>query len=112
MTKEYCILQPELSSLKKNQEDISSWLTIQDKDFYDAQIAQEKGYYIRYEDVETVKPNAHSSFISRVITLSNPDLINLIENAQFDVGEDEVLYIHTLTVVRDGQLIDKINDID
>ncbi|EAV9810457.1 transglutaminase family protein, partial [Listeria monocytogenes] len=112
MTKEYCILQPELSSLKINQEDISSWLTIQDKDFYDAQIAQEKGYYIRYEDVETVKPNSHSSFISRVITLSNPDLINLIENAQFDVGEDEVLYIHTLTVVRDGQLIDKINDID
>ncbi|MBC1601819.1 transglutaminase family protein [Listeria welshimeri] len=112
MTKEYCIIQPELSSLKIKKENISSWLTIQDRDFYNAQIAQEKGYYIWYEDVETVKPNSHLSFISRVISLSNPDIINLIEKAKFVVGEDEVLYIHTLSIVRDGQVIDKINEID
>ncbi|EAE4634579.1 transglutaminase family protein [Listeria monocytogenes] len=112
MTKEYYFIKPELSSLETKQENIDSWLKTQDKTFYDAQIAQERDYCFWCNIVETAKPNSRTSYTSMAYTLNEPNMLNSAGKTSFILSEEEVLYIHTLSVVRDGKVIDKLDDIN
>ncbi|EAG9230863.1 transglutaminase family protein [Listeria monocytogenes] len=112
MTKEYYFIKPELSSSETKQENIDSWLKTQDKTFYDAQIAQERDYCFWCNIVETAKPNSRTSYTSMAYTLNEPNMLNSAGKTSFILSEEEVLYIHTLSVVRDGKVIDKLDDIN
>ncbi|MBC2062034.1 DUF3857 domain-containing protein [Listeria marthii] len=112
MTKEYYFIKPELSSPETKQENIASWLNTQDKAFYDAQIAQERDYCFWCNLVETAKPNSRTSYTSMAYTLNEPNMLNSAGKTSFILSEEEVLYIHTLSVVRDGKVIDKLDDIN
>ncbi|MBC2133766.1 transglutaminase family protein [Listeria innocua] len=112
MTKEYYFIKPELSSPETKQENISSWLDTQDTDFYNAQIGQERDYCFWCDIVETAKTNSRESYTSMAYTLNDPNMLNSAAKTNFILAEDEVLYIHTLSVIRDGKVIDKINDIN
>lgn len=112
MTKEYYFIKPELSSPETKQENIASWLNTQDKAFYDAQIAQERDYCFWCNLVETAKPNSRTSYTSMAYTLNEPSMLNSAGKTSFILSEEEVLYIHTLSVVRDGKVIDKLDDIN
>ncbi|MBC2250526.1 transglutaminase family protein [Listeria sp. FSL L7-0123] len=112
MSKEYYFIKPELSSPETNQENIASWLNTQDEAFYDAQIAQERDYCFWCNIVETAKPNSRTSYTSMAYTLNEPNMLNSAGKTSFILSEEEVLYIHTLSVVRDGKVIDKLNDIN
>ncbi|MBC1549531.1 transglutaminase family protein [Listeria sp. FSL L7-1434] len=112
MSKEYYFIKPELSSPETKQENIASWLHTQDKAFYDAQIAQERDYCYWCNLVETAKPNSRTSYTSMAYTLNEPNMLNSAGKTSFILSEEEVLYIHTLSVVRDGKVIDKLNDIN
>ncbi|HEL8956657.1 TPA: transglutaminase family protein [Listeria monocytogenes] len=112
MTKEYYFIKPELSSPETKQENIDSWLKTQDKTFYDAQIAQERDYCFWCNIVETAKPNSRTSYTSMAYTLNEPNMLNSAGKTSFILSEEEVLYIHTLSVVRDGKVIDKLDDIN
>lgn len=112
MSKEYYFIKPELSSPETKQENIASWLNTQDKAFYDTQIAQERDYCFWCNIVETAKPNSRTSYTSMAYTLNEPNMLNSAGKTSFILSEEEVLYIHTLSVVRDGKVIDKLNDIN
>ncbi|MBF2627907.1 DUF3857 domain-containing protein [Listeria marthii] len=112
MSKEYYFIKPELSSPETKQENIASWLNTQDKAFYDAQIAQERDYCFWCNLVETAKPNSRTSYTSMAYTLNEPSMLNSAGKTSFILSEEEVLYIHTLSVVRDGKVIDKLDDIN
>ncbi|MGY3835542.1 transglutaminase family protein [Listeria ivanovii subsp. ivanovii] len=112
MTKEYYFLDPEISSAETKQENIDAWLETQQTDFYQAQIAQERDYCFWCKMVETAKPNSRKSYTSMAYTLNDPNMLNSAAKSNFILAEDEVLYIHTLSVVRDGKVIDKLNDIN
>ncbi|MBC2123151.1 DUF3857 domain-containing protein [Listeria marthii] len=112
MSKEYYFIKPELSSPETKQENIASWLNTQDKAFYDAQIAQERDYCFWCNLVETAKPNSRTSYTSMAYTLNEPNMLNSAGKTSFILSEEEVLYIHTLSVVRDGKVIDKLDDIN
>ncbi|EAK9792105.1 transglutaminase family protein [Listeria monocytogenes] len=112
MTKEYYFIKPELSSPETKQENIDAWLKTQDKAFYDSQIAQERDYCFWCNIVETAKPNSRTSYTSMAYTLNEPNMLNSAGKTSFILSEEEVLYIHTLSVVRDGKVIDKLDDIN
>ncbi|ECL0249465.1 transglutaminase family protein [Listeria monocytogenes] len=112
MTKEYYFIKPELSSPETKQENIDAWLKTQDKAFYDSQIAQERDYCFWCNIVETAKPNFRTSYTSMAYTLNEPNMLNSAGKTSFILSEEEVLYIHTLSVVRDGKVIDKLDDIN
>ncbi|EJT8159671.1 transglutaminase family protein [Listeria monocytogenes] len=112
MTKEYYFIKPELSSPETKQENINAWLKTQDKAFYDSQIAQERDYCFWCNIVETAKPNSRTSYTSMAYTLNEPNMLNSAGKTSFILSEEEVLYIHTLSVVRDGKVIDKLDDIN
>ncbi|HAO6148711.1 TPA: transglutaminase family protein, partial [Listeria monocytogenes] len=110
--KEYYFIKPELSSPETKQENIDAWLKTQDKAFYDSQIAQERDYCFWCNIVETAKPNSRTSYTSMAYTLNEPNMLNSAGKTSFILSEEEVLYIHTLSVVRDGKVIDKLDDIN
>lgn len=112
MTNQYYFIKPELSSPETKQENIDSWLKTQDKNFYDAQIAKERDYCFWCNIVETTKPNSRTSYTSMAYTLNEANMLNSAGKTSFILTEEEVLYIHTLSVVRDGKVIDKLDDID
>ncbi|WP_258319303.1 DUF3857 domain-containing protein, partial [Listeria monocytogenes] len=62
--------------------------------------------------VETAKPNSRTSYTSMAYTLNEPNMLNSAGKTSFILSEEEVLYIHTLSVVRDGKVIDKLDDIN
>ncbi|HCX6194892.1 TPA: transglutaminase family protein, partial [Listeria monocytogenes] len=80
--------------------------------FYDSQIAQERDYCFWCNIVETAKPNSRTSYTSMAYTLNEPNMLNSAGKTSFILSEEEVLYIHTLSVVRDGKVIDKLDDIN
>ncbi|MBC1515369.1 transglutaminase family protein [Listeria immobilis] len=112
MEKNYYFVNSDLSSDKTKQENIDAWLKTQQTDFYQAQIAQERDYCFWCDMVETAKPNSRTSYTSMAYTLNDPNMLNSAAKSNFILAEDEVLYIHTLSVVRDGKVIDKLNDIN
>lgn len=112
MGKEYYRLNPALRSAETKQENIENWLSIQKTDFYHAQVAQERDYCFWCRIVETAKPNSLESYTSMSYTLNDPNTLNSAAKTNFILREDEVLIIHTLAVVRNGQVIDKLNDIN
>lgn len=112
MEKNYYFVNSDLSSDKIKQENIDAWLKTQQTDFYQAQIAQERDYCFWCDMVETAKPNSRTSYTSMAYTLNDPNMLNSAAKSNFILAEDEVLYIHTLSVVRDGKVIDKLNDIN
>lgn len=112
MEKEYYMLKPELRSAETRQENIETWLKAQETEFYQAQIAQERDYCFWCRMVETAKPNSLESYTSMSYTLNDPNTLNNAAKTNFILREDETLHIHTLSVVRDGQVIDKLNDIN
>lgn len=112
MGKDYYFLDSALSSAESKQENIDAWLETQQTDFYQAQIAQERDYCFWCKMVETAKPTSRKSYTSMAYTLNDPNMLNSAAKSNFILAEDEVLYIHTLSVVRDGKVIDKLNDIN
>ncbi|MBC1340847.1 transglutaminase family protein [Listeria welshimeri] len=112
MTNQYYFIKPELSSPETKQENIDSWLKTQDKTFYDAQIAKGRDYSFWCKITETAKPNSRTSYTSMANTLNEPSMLDSAGKISFILSEEEVLYIHTLSVVRDGKVIDKLDDIN
>ncbi|MBS9349561.1 transglutaminase family protein [Listeria welshimeri] len=112
MTNKYYFIKPELSSPETKQENIDLWLKTQDKTFYDAQIAKERDYCFWCNIVETAKPNSRTSYTSMAYTLNDAGMLNTTGKTSFILSEEEVLNIHTISVVRDGKVIDKLGDIN
>lgn len=112
MEKEYYLLKPELRSYETKQENVAEWLKEQETEFYQAQIAQERDYCFWCRIVETAKPNSVEDYTSMAFTLNEPNTLNNAAKTNYILKEDEILFIHTISVVRDGQVIDKINDIN
>ncbi|EAF9989272.1 transglutaminase family protein, partial [Listeria monocytogenes] len=112
MTNQCYFIKPELSSPETKQENIDSWLKTQDKTFYDNQIAKERDYSFWCKIRETAKPNSRTSYTSMANTLNEPSMLDSAGKISFILSEEEVLYIHTLSVVRDGKVIDKLDDIN
>ncbi|WP_270995994.1 transglutaminase family protein [Listeria seeligeri] len=112
MGKDYYFIDPTLSSAETKQENIEAWLETKNTDFYKAQITQERDYCFWCNMIETAKPNLRTSYTSMAYTLNDPNMLNSAAKTNFILAEDEVLNIHTLSVVRDGKVIDKLNDIN
>ncbi|MBL1229498.1 transglutaminase family protein [Enterococcus sp. BWB1-3] len=112
MEKEYYILEPSLASAATKQENIEMWLKAKETDFYKAQIEQERDYCFWCYITETAKQTSLESHTSMAYTLNDPQTLNVAAKTNFILNKDEVLYIHTLSVVRDGQVIDKLDDIN
>ena len=112
MENKYYVLEPALASADTKQENIAAWLAAQNKDFYQAQIAQERDFCFWCRRVETAKGSSLESYSSMAYTLNDPQTLNLAANSSFILNEEETLRIHTLSVVRDGQVIDKMKDIN
>ncbi|MGY3703014.1 hypothetical protein BW731_11755 [Vagococcus martis] len=112
MEKDYYVLKPELQSDKATQDYVGEVLKEQETDFYKQQLSLERDYCFWLEYKQTAKPHSLEHYMTMAHTLTNADTLGSAATQSFILNEEDTLHIHTVKVIRNGQVIDKLADCD
>lgn len=112
MEKDYYVLKPELQSDRAKQDYVEEVLKEQETDFYKQQLSLERDYCFWSEYIETAKEHSLEHYNTSAYTLTNADTLSSAATQSFVLNEEDTLYIHTVSVIRNGKLIDKLADCD